>query len=118
MKKKTQVLQRKNRRAHRVRVHIGKGTESIPRLSVFRSNASMYAQIINDEIGKTLCAVQAKEIKTKGKKLDVSREVGKLIAEKAKKIGITKVIFDRGGYQYHGRVKALADGAREGGLIF
>jgi large subunit ribosomal protein L18 len=118
MKKKTQVLQRKNRRAHRVRVHIGKGTASVPRLSVFRSNTAMYAQIINDEVGKTLCAVKATDIKTKGKKADIAREVGKLIAEKAKKAGITKVIFDRGGYQYHGRVKALADGAREGGLIF
>lgn len=118
MKKKTQVVRKKIRRAHRVRVHIGKGTEGTPRLSVFRSNTAIYAQIINDEAGKTLCAARASEIKTKGKKADIAREVGKLIAEKAKKAGVTKIVFDRSGYQYHGRVKALAEGAREGGLKF
>lgn len=96
-----------------------KGTELRPRLSVFRSLTSIYAQIINDAEGKTLVSASSKEVKTKDiKKSDVAREVGKILAAKAKEKGISKVMFHRGAYKYHGRVKALADGAREGGLDF
>jgi large subunit ribosomal protein L18 len=115
MKKKKTYIQH-TRRAKRTRKHIGGGTASRPRLSVFRSNAHIYAQLINDESGKTIAAAGSHEIKTKGKKSDVAREVGKLIAEKATKHKITEVLFDRGSYRYHGRVKALAEGAREGKL--
>jgi len=101
-----------------------------PRVSVFRSHKHVYAQVINDVEGHTLVAlsslspeVRAKveELKGKGEvkgKVDVARLVGRMLAEKAKEKGITKVVFDRGGYKYHGRVKALAEGLREGGLEF
>jgi large subunit ribosomal protein L18 len=105
------------RRKNRVRAKIT-GTAICPRLSVFRSNKGIYAQIINDEIGKTLVAVGAGEIKKKEKKAVISLELGKLIATKAIAKGISQVVFDRNGYKYHGRVKALAEGAREGGLKF
>ena len=105
------------RRKGRVRAKIS-GNETCPRLSVFRSNRGIYAQIINDEIGKTLAAVGAGEIKVKDKKTAVSLELGKLLASKAIAKGISQVVFDRNGYKYHGRVKALAEGAREGGLKF
>ncbi|MDD4271525.1 MAG: 50S ribosomal protein L18 [Patescibacteria group bacterium] len=105
------------RRKGRVRAKTS-GTAACPRLSVFRSNRGIYAQIINDEISKTLVAVGAKEIKDKGQKIAVSLELGKLLASKAAAKGISRVVFDRNGYKYHGRVKALADGAREGGLKF
>lgn len=99
------------------------GSSSEPRLSVFRSLKGMNIQLIDDVARKTLCSVNAKEIKEKKAedktgKVAVSYLIGKLIAEKAKAKGISKVKFDRGGYKYHGRVKALADGARDGGLIF
>ena len=99
------------------------GTASEPRLSVFRSLKGMTAQLIDDQAGKTLCYANSKEVKEKkaeGKthKVAVSYLLGKLLAEKAKTKGVTKAKFDRGGYRYHGRVQALADGAREGGLIF
>lgn len=94
------------------------GTSARPRLSVFRSNRGIYAQLIDDGGGKTLAAVSALEIKDRGKKSAVSFELGKLIAKKAAEKNISKVVFDRNGYKYHGRVKALADGAREGGLKF
>lgn len=99
------------------------GTATEPRLSVFRSLRGMKVQIIDDAAGKTLCAADAKEVKEKkaedrSGKVAVSYLLGKLLAEKAKARGISVVKFDRGGYKYHGRVKALADGAREGGLIF
>ncbi|MDP2736449.1 MAG: 50S ribosomal protein L18 [bacterium] len=105
------------RRKGRVRAKVN-GTAVCPRLSVFRSNRGIYAQIINDEIGKTLAAVGASEVKTKDKKIAVSLELGKLLATKAIAKGISRVVFDRNGYKYHGRVKALAEGAREGGLKF
>lgn len=108
---------KRTRRQGRVRAKVS-GTAACPRLSVFRSNRGIYAQIINDEIGKTLVSVSANETKTKGKKIAVSLELGKLIAKKAIAQGISRVVFDRNGYKYHGRVKALADGAREGGLKF
>ena len=105
------------RRKGRVRVKVS-GTAVCPRLTVFRSNRGIYAQIINDEIGKTVVSVSAKEIKTEGNKTAVSLELGKLIAEKAVAKGISRVVFDRNGYKYHGRVKAMAEGARLGGLKF
>jgi large subunit ribosomal protein L18 len=89
-----------------------------PRLCVFRSNKHIYAQLINDENGKVLLAASDLEVKKGGTKKELAHEVGKLIAQKAKKKKIEKVVFDRGGYKYHGRVKALAEGAREQGLIF
>ncbi len=106
------------RRASRARART-RGTAERPRLSVFRSSKHIYAQIINDLTGKTLVASSDTLLETKGKKpLEIAREVGVAIAEKAKGAGITSVVFDRGAYRYHGRVAALADGAREGGLNF
>jgi len=112
-------------RHKRVRAKI-EGSEKTPRLCVFRSLNHIYAQVINDESGKTLMSASCKEISSKGKagkegysgKILKAFEVGKLIAKKALEKKIEKVVFDRGGYQYHGRVKALAEGAREGGLKF
>lgn len=115
---KNKVKQNKKlRRRGRVRAKV-KGTAACPRLTVFRSNRDVYAQIINDETGRTLVAVLAEEVKTKAKKTDISLELGKIIAAKAVAKGISRVVFDRNGYKYHGRVKALAEGARAGGLIF
>ncbi len=95
------------------------GTPSRPRISVFKSNARIYAQIIDDLNGSTLVAISSKEIKeSKSVNIELASEVGKKLAEKAVAAGITEVIFDRNGYVYHGKVKALADGAREGGLKF
>ena len=97
------------------------GTSAVPRLCVFRSNAGIYAQIIDDETKTTICSASSleKELKIKnGSNVEAAKVVGKAIAEKAKKAKITKVVFDRGGYLYHGRVKALADAARENGLEF
>lgn len=108
---------KRGRRKGRVRAKVS-GTADCPRLSVFRSNRGVYAQLIDDKTGKTLVAVSAGEIKSKNKKIDASLGLGKLIAEKAAAKGIAKAVFDRNGYKYHGRVKALADGAREGGLKF
>ena len=95
------------------------GTSENPRLSVFRSNKQIYAQIINDDAGTTLVSASSRELKeVKAKKSEISGLVGKSLAEKAVNAGISKVTFDRGGYLYHGRVKSLADAAREGGLKF
>ena len=112
----TRRAQRKLRR-RRVRARVI-GSATKPRLSVFRSLNHLYAQIIDDAAGKTLLSASTKELTTKAKKVDRASEVGKLIAEKAVKAGIKEVVFDRGGYKYHGRIKSLADGAREGGLKF
>jgi large subunit ribosomal protein L18 len=116
MNKKTKQ-QKRVFRAARVQVF---GTATRPRLSVFRSLKTIYAQIIDDEAGKTLVSATAKDVKAEkgAKKIDVSKEVGKVLAERAKAKGITKVSFDKGAYKYHGRVASLADGAREGGLEF
>ena len=115
---KNKIKQAKRmRRKGRVRAKAS-GTADCPRLSVFRSNRGIYAQVINDETGRTIASVSAKEIKTVGKKVAVSLALGKLIAEKAIAKGVKRVVFDRSGYKYHGRVKALAEGAREGGLKF
>ena len=96
------------------------GTPERPRLSVFRSNKGIYAQIIDDRVGKTLLSASTldKEVENNGTKSEQSKAVGKLIAQKAQDAGINSVVFDRNGYRYHGRVKALAEGAREGGLTF
>lgn len=95
------------------------GTNAVPRLNVFRSNSNIFAQIIDDEKGVTLVSSSSIELKIKnGGNVEGAKLVGKDIAEKAKKAGITNVVFDRGGYLYHGRVEALADAARENGLEF
>jgi large subunit ribosomal protein L18 len=95
-----------------------KGTDSRPRLTVFRSNKAIYAQLINDIDGKTLVSASSRSIEEKITKVELSVAVGKAIAEKAIAAGIKQVVFDRNGYLYHGRIKSLAEGAREGGLEF
>ena len=102
-----------------IRKHLA-GSAERPRLSVFRSNKGIYAQIIDDTTGRTLASASslAKDFVASGNKVEQSKAVGKSVAEKAIAAGITKVVFDRNGYLYHGRVKSLAEGAREGGLDF
>ena len=97
-----------------------RGTSERPRLAVFRSVAHIYAQLIDDSAGKTLVSASSvdKGARTNGGNVAAAKAIGKRVAERAKEKGIHKVVFDRGGYQYHGRVKALADAAREGGLEF
>lgn len=108
----------RERRRKRIRGKVH-GTAERPRLSVFRSNARIYAQVIDDVDGRTLAAAGSVEAGVgDGTKTEEATQVGRLVAERAKAAGIEKVVFDRGGYLYHGRVKALADGAREGGLDF
>ncbi len=108
----------RQRRHARVRTKVS-GTALVPRLNVFRSNAQIFAQIIDDEKGVTLVSSSSLELKIKnGGNAEGAALVGKDIAEKAKKAGIKSVVFDRGGYQYHGRVQALAEAAREAGLEF
>ena len=94
------------------------GTAEQPRLTVFRSNCQIYAQVIDDVEGKTLASASSLAIKEKVTKTEKAKKVGALIAEAAKKAGVEKVVFDRNGYLYHGRVQALADAAREAGLKF
>jgi large subunit ribosomal protein L18 len=111
------------RRKARVRRAIRKAANGRPRLSVFRSSKQIYAQVIDDERGVTLASASTLEKDLRGKlktgaDTAAAGEVGKLVAERAKAAGVTQVIFDRSGYIYHGRVKALADAAREGGLEF
>lgn len=115
----------KTNRRDRIRKRIRKnlsGTAEIPRVSVFRSNKQIYAQLVDDAAGKTLVTVSSlnKNIAEKKdiSKIEQSKLVGKLLAEETKKLGISSVVFDRGGYLYHGRIKELADAAREGGLKF
>ncbi len=110
---------RRNSIRERIR-KVLKGTAERPRLSVFRSNKQIYAQIIDDISGVTIAAASSasKDFPVKGNKVEVAKAVGKAIADKAVQSGIKTVIFDRGGYLYHGRVKSLAEGAREGGLEF
>src|SRR5690606_28814730 len=110
-------------RRQRIKLRIRKtvnGTAEMPRLSVFRSNKEIYAQLIDDTKGITIVAASSrdKDVNAKGTSVEVAEQVGKAIAEKAIKAGIEKVTFDRGGYLYHGRVKSLADGARAAGLKF
>jgi large subunit ribosomal protein L18 len=116
------ALSKKDRRL-RIKRRIKKvvtGTTVKPRLSVFRSNKEIYAQLINDETGATIVAASSiqKDIKAKGTKIEVAQMVGKAVAEKAVKAGVDNISFDRNGYLYHGRVKALAEAAREAGLKF
>ena len=108
---------KRDRRHARVR-SVVTGTESRPRLAVFRSTSHIYAQVIDDNSGKTLAAASSAEIKAKAPKADLSTQVGTAVAEKAKAAGISTVVFDRGAYRYHGRVKALAEAARAAGLEF
>jgi large subunit ribosomal protein L18 len=107
----------RTRRTNRVRFKI-KSVSKRPRLSIFRSNTHIYAQIIDDANGKTLVSSSSMELKDKktDKKSNTAKAVGKLLAEKAIKAGVKEAVFDRGNYRYHGRVKALAEAAREGGL--
>jgi large subunit ribosomal protein L18 len=107
------------RRRRRVRGKVA-GTAERPRLAVYRSNVGIYAQLVDDAAGRTLTAVGFKNLPRsfKGTKTEQAREVGKLLAGRARKAGHESVVFDRAGYLYHGRVKALAEGAREGGLKF
>ena len=111
--------QARERRHRRIRGKVA-GTAERPRLAVFRSNKGIFAQLIDDESGRTLAGASWLGLKKsfKGNRIEQATEVGKAVAEVAKKAGIETVVFDRGGYLYHGRVKALADGAREGGLKF
>jgi len=117
-------IQKRIRRHNRVRSGI-QGTEKRPRLAVFRANQNIYAQIIDDESQRTIVSASSLELKGKGtaksaaaKKTDIATQVGALVAKKAQEKNITEVVFDRGGFKYHGRVKALADAAREAGLKF
>ena len=109
----------RRRRHNRVRKNVH-GSAVRPRLAVFRSNRYIYAQIIDDDAGRTLAAASSQEKKLRKKALsaDTAAEVGKLVAARADEAGVEAVVFDRGGFPYHGRVKALADAAREGGLKF
>ena len=111
---KTSKDQRKLRH-NRIRAKVS-GRIGKPRFNVFRSNAHIYVQVIDDESGHTLAAASSHEVKSKGKKSAIAAQVGKLAAEKALKAGIKEAVFDRGGYQYHGRIKQLAEAAREAGL--
>ncbi len=111
------------RRAHRVRHTLKRKAHGRARLSVFRSSKQIYAQVIDDNAGRTVVAASTldkdlKGVLKKGSDLEAAQAVGKLVAERALKAGVTNVVFDRGGYLYHGRVKALADAAREAGLNF
>ena len=120
MNPKVKSLRRQNIR-YRIRQKIGEGTSQKPRLSVFRSNTDIYVQLIDDVNGQTLASASSKDkdIKAqKGNKVSTSKLVGSAIAKKASELGIKNVTSDRGGYLYHGRVKSVADGAREGGLTF
>ncbi len=127
MKEVSAKLKRQKRRLRHGRVRsVLEGTAARPRLSVFRSGTHIYAQLIDDQHGRTLAAASSLELKGKGgknggsgkpgKKSDQSGQVGQLIASKARALKIESVVFDRGGYKYHGRVKQLAEGARAGGL--
>ena len=110
-----ETKEKRIKRHKRVRAKI-KGNLNIPRLCVFRSNNHIYAQLINDEQGKTIASVN--DTGLKGKKQEIAKQVGINLALKAKENKIDKIVFDRGGYKYHGRVKALAEGVREGGIKF
>ncbi len=116
---KKDANKRRKKRAARVRAKI-RGTAERPRLSVYRSENHISAQVIDDDAGVTLCSATSKEksFAGKGGNKDAARKVGELLASRAAEKGITTVVFDRSGYLYHGRVASLADGAREGGLKF
>ena len=120
MNPKVKSLRRQNIR-YRIRKKVGEGVAEQPRLSVFRSNKDIYVQLIDDLKGETLASASSRDkdiVAQSGNKTEKSKLVGQAIARKASELGLKKVRFDRGGYLYHGRVKAVADGAREGGLQF
>jgi large subunit ribosomal protein L18 len=111
-----QAKRLKRRRRVRAKVH---GTAERPRIAVRRSNRGIFAQLVDDDRGHTLASVSWTEADLRDlKRIDQAKRAGELLAERAKAAGVETVVFDRGGYQYHGRVKALAEGAREGGLAF
>jgi large subunit ribosomal protein L18 len=115
--------QLQTRRKRRTRHHLSKAANGRPRLSVHRSGKHIYAQVIDDRAGKTLAAASTvdKDLRDKlksGANIEAAKEVGKVVAERAGKAGVKEVVFDRGGFIYHGRIKALAEAAREGGLSF
>ncbi|MCG8361646.1 MAG: 50S ribosomal protein L18 [Kiloniellales bacterium] len=119
----SKILSPRQRRFRRVRSRIRRKSQGRPRLSVFRSNKHIYAQVIDDRQGLTLAAASTldKDLRTEikgGGDTEAAAKVGKLVAERAVKAGVSKVVFDRGAYLFHGRVKALAEAAREGGLDF
>ncbi len=112
------IREARTRRKRRIRGRI-EGTTERPRISVFRSNRAIYAQIVDDRTAVTIAAARSSEVEGAGlKKAEIAKKVGELLAQRAKDKGIERVVFDRSGYLYHGRVKALAEGAREGGLVF
>ncbi len=119
----TQVASRgaaRRKRHERIRLHL-EGTGSRPRLAVFRSLNHIYAQVIDDASGRTVAAASTREKELRGSdgaKAEEARVVGRLVAERARAAGVERVVFDRAGFQYHGRIKSLADGAREAGLDF
>jgi large subunit ribosomal protein L18 len=117
MNKQNQKEVKRIRRHIRVRAKIN-GTSKRPRLSVFRSNKGIFLQIIDDSKGVTIVSVSAKEIKADKINIETGKKLGELVAKKAQEKKISEVVFDRGGYKYHGKIKAIADGARKGGLKF
>ena len=119
MIRKIEKKEIRNRIHQRIRRKLS-GTKERPRLAVFRSVAHIYAQVIDDVEGRTLVSASSvdKDGKTKGGNVAAAKAIGRLVAERAKEKGVKQVVFDRGGYQYHGRIKALADAAREAGLEF
>ena len=119
MNKKVQktIQKQRQRRAKRVRAKIS-GTSTRPRLAIYRSLTNFSAQLIDDQKGHTIASVDQRKLAKKGKPVEVATELGKIMAEEAKKAGITSIVFDRRHYKYHGRVKAFAEAAREGGLQF
>ena len=111
----------KNRKLAKRKAHIRKrisGTPERPRMTVFRSNKSIYVQLVDDTKGVTIASASSKSVDAQGNKSEIAAKVGQLIAERAKAAGIESVVFDRNGYLFHGRVKSLADAARNGGLKF
>ena len=115
MAKTARKVTQRARIRRRIRAKVS-GTPERPRLSVFRSNKHIYAQLIDDMAGVTLAAASTREAEASGAGVEASKAVGQRLAERAKAAGVERAVFDRGGYRYHGNVKALADGAREGGL--
>ncbi|MGI5939129.1 MAG: 50S ribosomal protein L18 [Thermoleophilia bacterium] len=112
------IKRTRDKRALRVHSRV-RGTTERPRLSVFRSNRAIWVQVIDDSVGRTLASASSQNLTEQGlSKTDQATKVGELVAERAKAAGVERVVFDRGSYLYHGRVKALADGARQGGLDF
>ncbi len=112
---------KKQHRRKKIKMSIRKkiiGSDAKPRVSIYKSNSSIYSQIINDDLGKTLVSCSSSEVDKKGKNIIASKEVGLSLAKKALAVGIKSVIFDRSGYKYHGKIKSFAEGAREGGLNF